>query len=57
MDKLCAERVGHGYHTLDDPAIYARALKEDLHFEVCPYSSFSTGSVPLDKPECHPIVK
>uniref|UniRef100_A0ABI7YGA6 adenosine deaminase n=1 Tax=Felis catus TaxID=9685 RepID=A0ABI7YGA6_FELCA len=34
VDTLKTERVGHGYHTLDDEALYTRLRRENLHFEV-----------------------
>lgn len=34
MDILKTERVGHGYHTIEDEALYNRLLKENMHFEV-----------------------
>ena len=56
LDHLCAMRVGHGYHSIDDDNVYQRCLKENIHFEVCPVSSFLTGSVPRD-PLVHPVKK
>lgn len=57
VDEMHAERVGHGYHLLDDPASYNKyAIKERLHLEACPLSSVMTGSVKLDWPK-HPIVQ
>lgn len=34
VDTLKTERVGHGYHTLEDEALYARLRRGNLHFEV-----------------------
>lgn len=34
MDVLKTERVGHGYHTIENEALYNRLLKENMHFEV-----------------------
>lgn len=34
VDRLKAERVGHGYHTLDDEALYNRLREKNMHFEV-----------------------
>lgn len=44
LDVMCAERIGHGYHALDDAALYARMRANNIHFEVCPISSRCTGS-------------
>ncbi|XP_014799112.1 PREDICTED: adenosine deaminase [Calidris pugnax] len=44
---LKAERIGHGYHVLEDPELYKELLKAKMHFEVCPWSSYLTGA-------CHP---
>jgi len=34
VEKLGAERIGHGYHVLDDSEVYSFAKKNNLHFEV-----------------------
>ena len=34
VEKMGAERIGHGYHVLDDPTIYQFAKEKGLHFEV-----------------------
>ena len=44
MDILFAERVGHGYRTLEDEKLYQRLLTEGMHFECCPWSSIMTGA-------------
>ncbi|XP_059934608.1 adenosine deaminase isoform X4 [Mesoplodon densirostris] len=44
VDVLKTERLGHGYHTLEDPALYNRLRQENMHFEVCPWSSYLTGA-------------
>lgn len=56
LDEMKAERIGHGYHVVDDPELYKRCLKQNVHFEACPYSSCLTGSVPLSDIK-HPIVR
>lgn len=33
---LKAERIGHGYHVLEDPELYRELLKTRMHFEVRP---------------------
>ncbi|XP_016074864.1 PREDICTED: adenosine deaminase [Miniopterus natalensis] len=44
VDMLKAERIGHGYHTVEDEALYSRLRERNMHFEVCPWSSYLTGS-------------
>ncbi|EDO45463.1 predicted protein [Nematostella vectensis] len=56
LDQLHAERIGHGYHTLEDEELYDRVLKERIHLETCPTSSILTGAVPPPF-KCHPILK
>lgn len=51
-----AERIGHGYHVVEDPKIYADTLNKRIHFECCPWSSFLTGAVPMGVTK-HPIVR
>ncbi|XP_040302902.1 adenosine deaminase isoform X1 [Herpailurus yagouaroundi] len=55
VDTLKTERVGHGYHTLDDEALYTRLRRRNLHFEVCPWSSYLTGAWKSDTE--HPVVR
>ncbi|XP_062967872.1 adenosine deaminase isoform X1 [Cynocephalus volans] len=55
VDQLKTERLGHGYHTLEDEALYNRLRQENMHFEVCPWSSYLTGAW---KPETeHAVVR
>nr|XP_020010569.1 adenosine deaminase isoform X4 [Castor canadensis] len=55
VDILKTERLGHGYHTLEDEALYHRLRQENMHFEVCPWSSYLTGAW---KPETeHPVIR
>jgi len=51
-----AERIGHGYHVLEDEAVYKTVLDQGIHLENCPWSSYLTGSVPLSTP-IHPVVQ
>uniref|UniRef100_A0A4X2JR54 adenosine deaminase n=1 Tax=Vombatus ursinus TaxID=29139 RepID=A0A4X2JR54_VOMUR len=44
VDVLHTERIGHGYHTLENTTLYDKLLKENMHFEVCPWSSYLTGA-------------
>ncbi|XP_042739651.1 adenosine deaminase isoform X1 [Lagopus leucura] len=53
---LKAERIGHGYHVLEDPELYRELLKTRMHFEVCPWSSYLTGACLPDFRK-HPVVQ
>ncbi len=55
VENLGAERIGHGYHVVDDEGIYASCLRRNIHFEACPRSSLQTGSVPQGIGQKHPI--
>jgi len=55
IDLLSAERIGHGYHVLQNESIYKRCLSRHTHFECCPISSYRTGSVKTK--EIHPIIQ
>ncbi|CAH8442441.1 hypothetical protein MS3_00005386 [Schistosoma haematobium] len=55
VNNLYAERIGHGYHILDDENAYKSLLETGVHFEVCPSSSFVTGSVDGRNPNNHPV--
>ncbi|PFX10995.1 Adenosine deaminase, partial [Stylophora pistillata] len=56
LDTLHAERIGHGYHVIQDAELYQRIVKEKIHLEVCPTSSILTGAV---KPcfKTHPLTR
>eukprot|EP00090_Calanus_glacialis_P045899 TRINITY_DN8773_c0_g1_i1.p1 TRINITY_DN8773_c0_g1~~TRINITY_DN8773_c0_g1_i1.p1 ORF type:complete len:394 (-),score=134.85 TRINITY_DN8773_c0_g1_i1:335-1516(-) len=47
LSKLFAQRIGHGYRVLEDEELYAKCLKDQVHFETCPTSSILTGAQPL----------
>ena len=53
---LKAERIGHGYHVLEDPELYRELLRTRMHFEVCPWSSYLTGACLPDFRK-HPVVQ
>uniref|UniRef100_A0A8C7Y7E6 Adenosine deaminase n=1 Tax=Oryzias sinensis TaxID=183150 RepID=A0A8C7Y7E6_9TELE len=55
VEVLKAERVGHGYGTLGDPDLYRELLAQDMHFEVCPFSSKLTGACNPDFTK-HPVI-
>uniref|UniRef100_A0A1I7XYQ0 Adenosine deaminase n=1 Tax=Steinernema glaseri TaxID=37863 RepID=A0A1I7XYQ0_9BILA len=55
IDRMKAQRIGHGYRLIWDEAAYKKhAVEEQTHLEGCPYSSVMTGSVVLDWAN-HPI--
>ncbi|KAH9278874.1 Adenosine deaminase [Echinococcus granulosus] len=63
VHEMFAERIGHGYHILDDPAVYKDVRERNIHFEasfspsnVCPLSSKLTGSVHGEW-SSHPITR
>ncbi|KAK8385751.1 hypothetical protein O3P69_016488 [Scylla paramamosain] len=59
VEMFRAERIGHGYRVLEDEEIYKMCLRENIHFEMCPHSSYLTGSMQsLSSPsKRHPILR
>ncbi|XP_028264885.1 adenosine deaminase [Parambassis ranga] len=55
VEVLKAERIGHGYRTLEDEGLYRKLLAQNMHFEVCPVSSKLTGACDPDFTK-HPII-
>ena len=37
-----ATRIGHGYHIVQNDEEVQKALNANIHFEVCPMSSYAT---------------
>ncbi|XP_069807828.1 adenosine deaminase [Dendropsophus ebraccatus] len=56
VEVLMAERIGHGYHTIDDPHLYKELLNNKMHFETCPWSSYLTGACDPDFTK-HPVIQ
>ncbi|KAJ8359252.1 hypothetical protein SKAU_G00157770 [Synaphobranchus kaupii] len=56
VEVLDAERIGHGYRTLEDHALYEQLLKRNMHFEICPVSSKFTGACDPDFTK-HPLIR
>ncbi|XP_034733334.1 adenosine deaminase [Etheostoma cragini] len=56
VEVLKAERIGHGYRTLEDQVLYKNLLAQNMHFEMCPVSSKLTGACNPDFSE-HPIIR
>ena len=54
IEHMFAERIGHGYSAVADPEVYQKCLSANIHFEVCPISSYYTGAIsPTVK---HPVI-
>lgn len=53
LDALGAERIGHGFLALKDPALTERLRETQVPLEICPQSNYRVGVVPSD--ERHPI--
>ena len=45
LDVLHAQRIGHGYHLVDDLELYERVRRERVPLECCLTSSVQTGAV------------
>uniref|UniRef100_UPI00358ED3AB adenosine deaminase isoform X2 n=1 Tax=Myxine glutinosa TaxID=7769 RepID=UPI00358ED3AB len=56
VTKLKAERIGHGYHLLEDLELYHLLLQQQIHFEMCPWSSYITGAYVGDFNK-HPLIR
>lgn len=59
VERFGAERIGHGYRVLENEEIYKMCLQENIHFEMCPHSSYLTGAMQsLTVPsKRHPILR
>src|SRR2546425_1362501 len=42
---LGPSRIGHGVHSIEDPALVEHLRKEHIHLEVCPTSNYQTNAV------------
>lgn len=52
---LKPSRIGHGVHSIEDPALIEHLRREHIHLEVCPTSNFRTNAV--NTYEEHPIAR
>jgi len=50
---LGPSRIGHGVHSIEDPALVEHLRKEHIHLELCPTSNYQTNAV--DTYAGHPI--
>ncbi|XP_003385387.1 PREDICTED: uncharacterized protein LOC100634558 [Amphimedon queenslandica] len=57
IDVLSAERIGHGYHVVDDDSVYLLAKNKSIHFEVCLTSSIYTKSMEYESHSVKRFVK
>lgn len=46
IEKLGAERIGHGVRVMENPNAVALAREKQVTFEVCPTSNYQSGVVP-----------
>ncbi|MFQ5562422.1 MAG: adenosine deaminase [Parvularculaceae bacterium] len=53
LDHLGVTRLGHGVRVLEDDALVARLIEQDVVLEICPTSNVSIGLFPSI--EAHPI--
>ncbi|MEZ0075028.1 adenosine deaminase [Planotetraspora sp. GP83] len=44
--ELGAERIGHGVHSVEDPALLEHLAEHGITLEVCPTSNIRTGAIP-----------
>ncbi|XP_075427435.1 adenosine deaminase-like [Ascaphus truei] len=56
VEVLKAERIGHGYHVIDDTVLYKGLLEKKMHFETCPWSSYLTSACEPDFTK-HPVIQ
>ena len=49
------DRIGHGYHIIDDDSVYDRCKKEKIHLECCLTSCCKIGGTWNHDFSKHPI--
>ena len=55
IEKLNADRIGHGVRVMEDADVMALAKEREIAFEVCPTSNFQTGVA--KEFEKHPLAR
>jgi adenosine deaminase len=53
LDLLCAERIGHGVRSIEDPALVESLARRGIALEVCPTSNVRLGIYPSHA--AHPL--
>jgi adenosine deaminase len=53
VERLGAERIGHGVRSIEDPAVVAMLAERRIPLEICPTSNRLTGAAPAGRP--HPM--
>jgi adenosine deaminase len=53
VERLGAQRIGHGVRAIEDPAVVAMLADRGIALEICPTSNRLTGAAPRDRP--HPV--
>jgi adenosine deaminase len=53
VERLGAERIGHGVRAIEDPAVVALLAQRGIPLEICPTSNRLTGAAPAHLP--HPM--
>ncbi|MBT5700934.1 MAG: adenosine deaminase [Gammaproteobacteria bacterium] len=45
IEKMAADRIGHGLHIINDPDLMQLVIDKDITLELCPTSNLLTGSI------------
>ncbi|KAF5400343.1 hypothetical protein PHET_05975 [Paragonimus heterotremus] len=57
IERLHAERIGHGYSIMNNLRVFDVVRKNRIHLEVCPSSSWLTGAVVPGVVGSHPVCR
>lgn len=55
IEKMAADRIGHGLHIINDPDLMQLVIDKDITLELCPTSNLLTGSI--ETIDDHPFKK